>query len=88
MTLRHSALIAAARSAGALTYGPVAQGVFLTRLGIGTRAQALMAGRASDRASQIATAFRRLVHPGEMGLMFKVLALTNPDLSPPPGFDA
>jgi NADH dehydrogenase [ubiquinone] 1 alpha subcomplex assembly factor 7 len=55
-----SALIAAARSAGALTYGPVAQGVFLTRLGIGARAQALMAGRASDRASQIATAFRRL----------------------------
>jgi NADH dehydrogenase [ubiquinone] 1 alpha subcomplex assembly factor 7 len=83
-----AALISAARSAGALTYGPIPQGVFLARLGIEARAQALMAGGTSGQGSRIATAFRRLVHPAEMGSLFKVLALTNPDLAPPPGFDA
>ena len=83
-----AALVTAAQSAGARTYGPIAQGAFLARLGIGARAQALMAGGTGDQAQRIASALRRLVHPAEMGLMFKVLALTNPDLPPPPGFDA
>lgn len=83
-----AALVAAAQSAGARTYGPIAQGIFLARLGIGARAEALMAGGTSDQGQRIATALRRLVHPAEMGSIFKVLALTNPDLPPPPGFDA
>ena len=82
-----AALVAAARSAGAHTYGPVAQGVFLERLGIRARAQRLLERATSAQASSIATAYHRLVHPAEMGLIFKVFALVNPDLPPPPGFE-
>jgi NADH dehydrogenase [ubiquinone] 1 alpha subcomplex assembly factor 7 len=82
-----AALIAAGRSAGARTHGPVPQGAFLARLGIGARTQALLERATSDQANTIATACRRLVHPAEMGLMFKVLALVNPSLPPPPGFE-
>lgn len=81
-----AALVASARNAGAHAHGPVAQGVFLERMGIGARAQGLLQRATRDQASSIATAYRRLVHPREMGLMFKVVALVSPDLPPPPGF--
>lgn len=83
-----AALLAAARDMGARAYGPVPQGVFLTRLGIEARAQALITQAKIDQAIDIAAALQRLVDPTEMGSMFKVLALTNPGLPPPPGFDA
>ncbi|HSK30447.1 MAG TPA: SAM-dependent methyltransferase [Candidatus Limnocylindria bacterium] len=82
------ALLAAARGAGARTYGPIPQGAFLARLGIEPRTEALLERATSDQATAIATAFRRLVHPAEMGLMFKAVAVASPDLPPPPGFDA
>ncbi|WP_425072314.1 class I SAM-dependent methyltransferase [Sagittula sp. S175] len=61
------------------------QGVFLERLGITARAQAL-AQRLSGAAleSHIA-AHRRLTHPSEMGSLFKVLALHPEGTPPPPG---
>lgn len=64
------------------------QGVFLERLGITERARALAAGlRGAARDSHIG-AHRRLTHPGEMGQLFKVIALT-PDSAPPfPGTSA
>jgi NADH dehydrogenase [ubiquinone] 1 alpha subcomplex assembly factor 7 len=83
-----AALITAAESAGARAHGPIAQGVFLRRLGIEARAQALMAGGTSEQGARTASAFRRLVHPTEMGSLFKVLALVNSNLPPPPGFAA
>jgi NADH dehydrogenase [ubiquinone] 1 alpha subcomplex assembly factor 7 len=83
-----AALAAAARSAGARTYGPVAQGVFLARLGIGARARVLIAHSRGNQAIDITTSLRRLVHPALMGLIFKALAIANPDLPPPPGFEA
>ncbi|QPH56097.1 SAM-dependent methyltransferase [Pontivivens ytuae] len=49
------------------------QGAFLERLGITARAQAL-----ASKDPGIAAAHRRLVHPGEMGTLFKVLALAPP----------
>ncbi|MEM8788592.1 MAG: SAM-dependent methyltransferase [Pseudomonadota bacterium] len=58
------------------------QGAFLERLGITPRAQAL--ARAGDTGA--AAAHRRLVHPQEMGTLFKVLALRPPALPPLPGF--
>jgi len=63
------------------------QGVFLERLGITARAEAL-AGRLGGAAldSHIA-AHRRLTHPAEMGTLFKVLALTPSDSPPPPGLE-
>jgi SAM-dependent MidA family methyltransferase len=76
------ALAAAARPARA--WGPVAQGVFLERLGITARARVLARGRAAEA---VAAAHRRLTHPEEMGNLLRVLALTPPDAAPPPGFD-
>ncbi|MDA5557132.1 class I SAM-dependent methyltransferase [Shimia sp. MMG029] len=61
------------------------QGVFLERLGITARAQALatqLTGAALD--SHIA-AHRRLTHPEEMGNLFKVLALFPEGGTPPAG---
>jgi len=66
--------------------GPVPQGVLLERLGITARAQAL-AGRMTGaaRTAHVA-AHRRLTHPGEMGQLFKALALHPRRAPPPPGF--
>jgi SAM-dependent MidA family methyltransferase len=61
------------------------QGVFLERLGITARAQALaqhMTGAALD--AHIA-AHRRLTHPDEMGQLFKVLGLCAQNTPPPAG---
>jgi SAM-dependent MidA family methyltransferase len=66
--------------------GPVPQGVLLERLGITARARAL-AGRMTDAAlTAHVAAHRRLTHPGEMGQVFKALALHPRCASPPPGF--
>ena len=57
------------------------QGVFLERLGITARAQAL-ADRLSGPALEAhIAAHRRLTHPAEMGDLFKVLGIT-PDAAP------
>jgi SAM-dependent MidA family methyltransferase len=80
-----AALAAAARAEGAVVYGPIPQGLFLGRLGILERAEAL--ARASPaRAEEIESAVGRLLHPRRMGDLFKVLALAAPSLPPPPGF--
>lgn len=51
------------------------QGVFLERLGITKRAQALAKNLSGDALEQHVSAHRRLTHPDEMGLLFKVLGL-------------
>ena len=63
------------------------QGVFLERLGITARAQALAAGLSGAALEQHITAHRRLTHPAEMGNLFKVLGLFPHGSSPPPGLD-
>ncbi len=78
-------LASAASDAGATSFGPLPQGVFLERLGITLRARKLAAARPQDAAS-IAAAHRRLTHPDEMGNLFRVLALSERD-DPPAGFD-
>jgi NADH dehydrogenase [ubiquinone] 1 alpha subcomplex assembly factor 7 len=81
-------LVAAVRRAGAVPHGPVAQGDFLLRLGLAERAGRL--GAAADAATQadLSAAVHRLAggNPGEMGTLFRVLAIT-PRPTPPPGFD-
>ncbi|MFD0860290.1 class I SAM-dependent methyltransferase [Roseovarius aquimarinus] len=62
-----------------------AQGVFLERLGITQRAQALAAKLSGDALSAHVAAHRRLTHPEEMGTLFKVLALHPEGAAPPPG---
>lgn len=78
-------LAAAVRSAGAAVHGPVPQGLFLGRLGAGERAGALAKAR-PEKAEEILVAARRLIDPRRMGQIFKVLAMTAPELPTPPGF--
>lgn len=82
-----AALAAAAQAAGAATHGPIPQGLFLGRLGAGERAEALAAAAADPAQAQaIASAVRRLLHPGRMGLLFKAFAIAAPGFGPLPGF--
>ena len=61
------------------------QGVFLERLGATPRAQALAA---RGDAKAVAAAHRRLLHPDEMGTLFKAMAWTSPGLPMLPGLEA
>ncbi|WP_372886714.1 class I SAM-dependent methyltransferase [Shimia sp.] len=61
------------------------QGIFLERLGITARAQALAARLDGAALEAHVAAHRRLTHPGEMGNLFKVLALFPHGATPPPG---
>jgi SAM-dependent MidA family methyltransferase len=75
----------AARAEGVRVYGPTGQGAFLQMLGIDARAAAL-ARAAPDRSAEIDAARRRLTAPGEMGELFRVLALIAPRWPEPAGF--
>ena len=77
----------------AQVHGPLAQGVFLARLGLAQRAEALMRHASRPQAAAIAAATERLVGmdgraPTAMGTLFKVIALTHPALGSLPGFDS
>jgi SAM-dependent MidA family methyltransferase len=63
-------------------HGPVTQGDFLKRLGIDTRAAALMQKATPEVASDISAAHKRLIDTGRggMGSMFKVLGISEPRL--------
>ena len=63
------------------------QGVFLERLGITARAQALAKGLSGTALETHIAAHRRLTHPQEMGTLFKVLGLYPEGASPPPGLE-
>ena len=78
-----TALADAAR--GVRVWGPVAQGDFLTAIGLGARA-ARLAQAQPARTGEIEAARRRLVDGEEMGQLFKVLALTAPGWPEPEGF--
>jgi SAM-dependent MidA family methyltransferase len=75
----------AARAEGVRVYGPTGQGAFLQMLGIDARAAAL-ARAAPDRSAEIDAARDRLTAPGEMGELFRVLALIAPGWPEPAGF--
>ncbi len=68
--------------------GPVAQGVWLARLGIEARAAALKARATPHQAAAIEAALVRLTAPAQMGALFKVMALSAPAWPAPAGFDA
>jgi SAM-dependent MidA family methyltransferase len=82
------ALGRAAEDVGALVHGPVTQGEFLKRLGIETRAVALMAKAAPEVSEDISAALKRLTAGGRtgMGALFKVLGVSSPNLASLPGF--
>ncbi len=72
-----AALAEVARVRGARPLGHVSQSDFLQAMGIEARAAAL-AKAAPARAAEMAAAHHRLTAPGEMGSLFKVLAITAP----------
>lgn len=81
------ALATAAEACGARVHGPVTQGDFLRRIGIKTRAAALMANASPKIRDDISGALQRLVggERGEMGSMFKVLGVAGAQLASLPG---
>ena len=81
-----AAIAAACAPARATRLAP--QGVFLERLGITQRAQALAAGLSGDALGAHVAAHRRLTHPAEMGDHFKVIGIYPDGAAPPPGLTA
>lgn len=63
------------------------QGIFLERLGITQRAQALAKALSGAALDQHIAAHRRLTHPDEMGNLFKTVALFPSSAMPPPGYE-
>jgi NADH dehydrogenase [ubiquinone] 1 alpha subcomplex assembly factor 7 len=80
-----AAIAREAAGAGARTFGPVSQGSFLERLGIAARYAALAAHATQDERASLAYQLQRLTGPDMMGELFRVLALSSPDLGIPPG---
>jgi len=79
-------LSGAATRGGACCHGPLTQGDFLHRLGIKERAEDLTERATPAQREEILSGMQRLIDEKQMGVLFKVLALTAPDLPPPPGF--
>lgn len=83
-----AALVQSARAAGARTFGPTTQGAFLAALGIAARAGRLQAGKPPEQAARIDAERRRLVDADQMGALFKVVAIADPELAALAGFAA
>jgi SAM-dependent MidA family methyltransferase len=79
------AVLAAARSDATATTTILPQGLFLQRLGIEARAEALAKAR-PDQSDVIARQLARLTDPAEMGTLFKACAIHRRGLVPP-GFE-
>lgn len=80
-------LARAAAQAGAQATRVTPQGVFLERLGITARAQALAQGLSGPALDQHVAAHRRLTHPSEMGTLFKVMGIGRKGAAPLAGLE-
>jgi len=76
-----AALAAALRRGGGETAPLTTQAGFLIAHGAEYRARALAKGKGPDGAAAIDQALRRLLDPGKMGRLFKVLTATTPGLA-------
>ena len=83
-----AAMARSAAATGAAVYGPIDQGDFLRAIGIDLRTKALAERAGQERAEELQQACNRLVGKGkgEMGALFKAMAVTNRNLPSPPGF--
>ena len=83
-----AAMARSASATGAAVYGPIDQGDFLRAIGIDLRTKALADRADPERAEELKHARDRLVGKGkgEMGALFKAMAVANRRLPPPPGF--
>ncbi len=80
------ALMKVAQAEGALTYGAVSQGAFLKSLGIMERAEALQARATPEQLKLLLSGRDRLINADQMGTLFKVVAMTGPEMPVPSGF--
>jgi NADH dehydrogenase [ubiquinone] 1 alpha subcomplex assembly factor 7 len=78
----------AARVAGAETYGPIAQGLFLTRLGLVQRSHRLARTQPPRDAAALLSAAQRLAEPHQMGRLFKAVAVCQAGTPVPAGFES
>lgn len=81
-----AALKRSAEASGLNAHGPMPQGEFLLKLGLGIRRERLLAKAAPSEKQAIASGAMRLVDPAQMGVLFKVVALTSIRLPAPPPF--
>jgi NADH dehydrogenase [ubiquinone] 1 alpha subcomplex assembly factor 7 len=82
-----AAFAEAGRLGGADIWGPVPQRRFLKALGVEPRLAALCDRATATQRQALQSGVGRLLDPGEMGTLFKAMALTSPGLPPPPGFE-
>ncbi|MBT4016328.1 MAG: class I SAM-dependent methyltransferase [Alphaproteobacteria bacterium] len=82
-----SMLARSAMEAGASVHKIIEQGLFLTALGLDQRAAMLKSQAPTDVVSEIDAAHQRLTAPDQMGTLFKVLAISHPDLDALAGFE-
>lgn len=71
-----AALARAVRRGGAAAWGPMEQGAFLLAAGLLERAGRLGQGAGPSVREALSAAVERLAGPGQMGTLFKVLAVT------------
>ena len=76
----------AAADAKMNTFGPMPMGEWLLRLGLEARVGQLLGHASEKEANEMRSRVARLVDPAQMGVLFKVLALTNGASAPPPPF--
>ena len=83
------ALATAVEAMGVNGFGPLTQARFLRRLGIETRAAALMAKAPDTGIADIDAALVRLIGEDRtsMGALFKAAVFAHPSLGVPPGFE-
>ncbi|MDP2375090.1 class I SAM-dependent methyltransferase [Reyranella sp.] len=82
----HVDFAALAAASGRPTFGPVAQGDFLRRLGILERAHALKRQASPEQGRALDAALARLIAPDQMGTLFRVLAMGDDRSAQPAGF--
>ena len=82
----HVDFAALAEASGLPTFGPVAQGDFLRRLGAQERAQALKARASASEKAEIDAALARLIAPDQMGRLFRAMAVGDNRSAEPAGF--
>lgn len=80
------AVVHAAAAEGLAHLPILTQGAFLMKMGVLERAEALAAAH-PEKFDALERQLNRLISPGEMGDLFKVVCLARPDLTPP-GFEA
>jgi NADH dehydrogenase [ubiquinone] 1 alpha subcomplex assembly factor 7 len=83
-----AALKRVAQSRGLNAYGPLPQGEFLLKLGLGLRRDRLLAQATPAQKAAVASGAARLIDPRQMGMLFKAMAISSEGLAPPPPFAA